>query len=88
MSEIAFHEKAGRSQVDSSLIEQGFLFSRRVSHCRHASIRTLEERFVSLGAHWAFSVQPALLSDWRPVVLLLREWNLGQAINAVAGTRL
>src|SRR5579864_1365404 len=40
-------------------------------HCRHASIRTLEERFVSLGAHWAFSFQPVLLSVWRPVVLLL-----------------
>jgi hypothetical protein len=31
-------------------------------HCRHASIRTLEERFVSLGARWAFSVQPVLPS--------------------------
>jgi len=38
--------------------------------CRHASIRTLEERFVSLGAHWAFSVQPVLPSIWRPVVSL------------------
>src|SRR5579871_1858914 len=37
-------------------------------HCRHASIRTLEERFVSLGACWAFSVQPVLPSVWRPVV--------------------
>src|ERR1700721_675767 len=44
--------------------------------CRHASIRTLEERFVSLGACWAFSYQPVLPSDWRPVVLLLegRTW--------------
>src|SRR3984885_9625113 len=41
-------------------------------HCRHASIRTLEERFVSLGACWAFSYQPVLLSDWRPVVLLFQ----------------
>jgi hypothetical protein len=51
-------------------------FSRGVSHCRHASIRTLEERFVSLGAGWAFSVQPVLLSVWRPVVLLVqsRTW--------------
>src|ERR1700687_75862 len=40
-------------------------------HCRHASIRTLEERFVSLGACWAFSLQPVLPSVWRPVVLLL-----------------
>src|SRR3954452_19258336 len=42
------------------------------SHCRHAPIRTLEERFVSLGASWAFSVQPVLLSVWRPVVLLFQ----------------
>ena len=41
-------------------------------HCRHASIRTLEERFVSLGACWAFSFQPVLPSVWRPVVLLLQ----------------
>src|ERR1700687_3477559 len=43
---------------------------------RHASIRTLEERFVSLGACWAFSVQPVLPSVWRPVVLLFqsRTW--------------
>src|SRR5450631_1241093 len=43
---------------------------------RHASIRTLEERFISLGACWAFSVQPVLPSVWRPVVLLLesRTW--------------
>ena len=31
-------------------------------HCRHASIRTLEERIISLGACWAFSVQPVLPS--------------------------
>ena len=40
--------------------------------CRHASIRTLEERIVSLGACWAFSFQPVLPSDWRPVVLLFQ----------------
>src|SRR5271170_3446317 len=36
----------------------------------------LEERFVSLGACWAFSLQPVLPSVWRPVVLLLqsRTW--------------
>ena len=46
------------------------LFSLPSSHCRHASIRTLEERFVSLGACWAFSFQPVLPSVYRPVVLL------------------
>ena len=40
--------------------------------CRHASIRTLEERFISLGACWAFSFQPVLPSVWRPVVLFLQ----------------
>src|SRR5947207_1073936 len=45
-------------------------FSSPSSHCRHASIRTLDERLVSLGACWAFSVQPVLLSVWRPVVSL------------------
>jgi hypothetical protein len=47
MSDIAFHEKAGRSQVGNFvfLLDKVFL-SGRVSHCRHASIRTLEERLV------------------------------------------
>ena len=72
MSEIAFHEKAGRSQVGSFciLLDKVFFLPSR-HHCRHASIRTLEKRFVSLGASWAFSVQPALPSVYRPVVLLL-----------------
>jgi hypothetical protein len=56
--------------------------------CRHASIRTLEERFVSLGACWGFSFQPVLPSVWRPCGSALAESNLGQAINAVTGTRL
>ena len=89
LSEMAFHEKAGRSQVDSSLAWLDIVcFSRRVDHCRHASIRTLEERFISLGACWAFSFQPVLPSDWRPVVRLFPSRTLGQAINAVTGTRL
>ena len=43
---IAFHEKAGRSQVDSFVfsLDKVFLFLPS-GHCRHASIRTLEERF-------------------------------------------
>src|SRR5215831_9696923 len=69
MSVNAFHEKAGRSQV-SSLCSETEFFSHRVSHCRHASIRTLEERIVSLGACWAFSFQPVLPSVWRPLVSL------------------
>src|SRR5579862_3312177 len=70
MSVIAFHEKAGLSQVDLVLSLLGTFFSCRVSHCRHASIRTLEERIISLGACWAFSFQPVLLSVWRPIVSL------------------
>jgi hypothetical protein len=35
-------------------------------HCRHASIRTLDERFASLGASWVFSFQPVLPPDYRP----------------------
>ena len=42
----------------------------------------------SLGACWAFSLQPVLPSVYRPVVLLLQSGTLGQAINAVTGTRL
>ena len=37
-----------------------FFFFPPSGHCRHASIRTLEERIVSLGACWAFSFQPVL----------------------------
>jgi hypothetical protein len=78
VSVIAFPEKAGRSQDNSFFILSDKLFLLAVSsgppsgHCRHASIRTLEERLVSLGASWAFSVQPVLPSVWRPVVLLFQ----------------
>jgi hypothetical protein len=77
LSEMAFHEKAGRSQ-GNCLFEacSSFFFCDRVisprpsSRCRHASIRTLEERIISLGACWAFSIQPVLPSVWRPIVSL------------------
>jgi hypothetical protein len=43
---MAFHEKAGRSQVDSSLASLNKVCVLPPSgRCRHASIRTLEERF-------------------------------------------
>ena len=72
---MAFHEKAGRSQVGSFVfsLDKLFLFC-RVSRCRHPSIRTLDER-LSLGASWAFSFQPALPPDYRPALLLdQRRW--------------
>ena len=89
MSDNAFHEKAGRSQVDwfRFLLDKG-CSPCRVGHCRHASIRTLEERLVSLGACGAFSVQPVLPSVWRPVVLAFETRTLAQALDAVTGTRL
>src|SRR5580704_10120990 len=59
----------GVKSILRNFIEQGFRLPPS-DRCRHASIRTLEERFVSLGARWAFSVQPVLPSVWRPVVLL------------------
>ena len=71
MSEIAFHEKAGRSQAHSFRFCWTKIVSLPSDHCRHASIRTLEERVVSLGACWAFSFQPVLPSVWRPMVLVL-----------------
>jgi len=40
----AFHEKAGRSQVNSLVFLFDKVFLPPSSHCRHASIRTLEER--------------------------------------------
>ena len=43
---MAFHEKAGRSQEDSFVFSLDKVFLLPSSHCRHASIRTLKERFV------------------------------------------
>ena len=75
MSVIAFHEKAGRSQV-------GFLFGSSVgcvghfvssaefalTPCFHPHSRVAIR---SLGACWAFSFQPALPSVYRAMVPLL-----------------
>ena len=64
------------------------LFSVPSGHCRHASIRTLEERF-----HFARCMLGVLVSAGAAICLspcgsALSEENLGQAINAVTGTRL
>jgi hypothetical protein len=70
---MAFHEKAGRSQVDSSRasLNKGF-FSRRVAAVARLPSALSRSDFISLGACWAFSLQPVLPSDYRPVVLLLQ----------------
>ena len=87
MSAIAFHEKAGRSQVDSCLLlGQVFLFPPS-GHCRHASIRTLCERSFArcmLGVLGSAGAAICLA----PYDSALGELNLGQAIDAVTGTRL
>ena len=81
---MAFHEKAGRSQGHCGfIVSSWFFFADKVfsppsSRCRHASIRTLEERFIRSVHVGRFSIQPVLLSVWRPVVSLLRvERGLG-----------
>src|SRR5271166_5037259 len=67
LSVIAFHEKAGRSQVGSFVFSLDNVFSPR----RATTVATLpsalfKERFCSLGASWVFSFQPVLPPDYRP----------------------
>jgi hypothetical protein len=73
--------------VDSCLLVGHVFSSRRV-----ATVAMLPSALCvsdhSLGACWAFSVQPVLPSDYRPAVPFFEEWNLGQALDAVTGTRL
>ena len=85
LSVIAFHEKASRSQVGGSFL-LGKIFSLPSRHCRHPSIRTLLMSDCSLGASWVFSFQPVLPPVYRPCLPSPRR-KLGQAINAVTGTR-
>src|SRR5258705_7550097 len=85
LSVNAFHEKAGRSQVGGSYL-LGKIFSLPSRHCRHPSIRTLLMSDCSLGASWVFSFQPVLPPVYRPCLPSPRR-KLGQAINAVTGTR-
>ena len=84
LSVIAFHEKAGRSQVDCSCL---FItsFPQPSRHCRHPSIRTLDERLfrsVQVGRS-RYSRCCHLIVDLRSSL----SEKLGQAINAVTGTR-
>src|SRR5438876_10324824 len=66
---IAFHEKAGRSQV----VSLSFLFVTRFFSAELPTVATLpsalfDERVFSLGASWVFSFQPVLPPDCRPPV--------------------
>jgi hypothetical protein len=67
---IAFHEKAGRSQVIcfSFSLDKVFLL-RRVATVATLPSALFYER-LSLGASWAFSFQPALPPDYRPLFRL------------------
>jgi len=68
LSVIAFHEKAGRSQVGSFVFSLDKVFLLPSCRCRHPSIRTLRGAiFVSLGASWVFSFQPVLPPACRPL---------------------
>src|SRR5215475_12574863 len=87
MSANAFHEKAGRSQEDSVCFSLDKGFSPAESPLTPSFHPHSRGAIWSLGASWAFSFQPVLPPDFRPAVPL-QEWNLGQAFNAVTGTRL
>jgi hypothetical protein len=57
LSAIAFHEKAGLSQVGSSqALLNKVLFSRRVAAVAMLPSALSRSDFVSLGAYWAFSI--------------------------------
>jgi len=68
MSAIAFHEKAGRSQVGSFVFSLDNDFSpRRVTTVATLPSALFKERFCPLGASWVFSFQPVLPPDYRPL---------------------
>jgi hypothetical protein len=69
---IAFHEKAGRSQVDSLIFSVDKVFSRRVAADAILPSALSMSDVISLGASWAFSLQPVLLPDCRPALLCTR----------------
>jgi len=88
MSVMAFHEKAGRSQVGSFVFSLDKFFSPAewpLSPCFHSHSR---------GAILFARCRLGVLGSAGAAICLapcgsaLREWNLGQAIDAVTGTRL
>jgi hypothetical protein len=60
LSEIAFHEKAGRSQVDSFLLDKVFVFLPAESPLSPPFHPHSLGAILSLGASWVFSFQPVL----------------------------
>src|ERR1035438_3746582 len=89
MSEMAFHEKAGRSQVDFSLASLNKVFCSPaewpLSPCFHPHSRGAI-RFARCMLGVLVSAGAAICLA--PCGSALAESNLGQAINAVTGTRL
>ena len=85
---MAFHEKAGRSQVDSCLFLLGTFSSPR----RVATVAMLPSALSRSDSFRSVHVGRSRFSRcchlWAPCGSALGEWNLGQAINAVTGTRL
>ena len=81
--EIAFHEKAGRSQVGSFI----FLVGQSSSTESPLSPPFHPQSLMSilLAASWVFSFQPVLPPVSRPLFVVNDE--AGQAIDAVTGTR-
>ena len=87
MSVKAFHEKAGRSQVGCFVFLLGKVFS-----CRVATVAMLPSalsrsdflRSVHVGRSRFSRCCHLIIALW----FCFFEWNLGQAINAVTGTRL
>ena len=76
MSVTAFHERAGRSQVDSFVfsLDTIFLFCRVATDAILPSALLVSD-LSSLGASWAFSLQPVLLPVRRPCFpSIRRKW--------------
>ena len=63
------HEEGRWESSGFVLMPVGHVFLRPSEPCRHPSLRTLESDFGSLGAGWAFSIQPVLPPDDRPPLL-------------------
>ena len=88
MSVLTFHEKAGRSQVGSF----AFLLDKVLFSCRVATVAMLPSALSKSDLLRSVHVGRSRFSQCCHLIIALgsalEEWNLGQAINAVTGTRL